>query len=85
MPKRHSNKLNGKNGSKMHTLNTDGPKKNGTKITWYNASDQIQAALACLEKDTETGLKTLKTKIEAMGQEAREVGAAAKATTKREP
>jgi hypothetical protein len=59
-------------------------KKSKPKVTWANASDQIQIALACLERDTETGLKTLKSKIEAVGREARAVGEAAKASSKRE-
>ena len=68
-------------GTKMGT--GEHPKAR-VKVTWANASDQIQVALACLERDTESGLSTLRTKIENMAKEAKAVGEAAKATSKRE-
>ena len=84
MPKRHAKRHDASgNGAKMdHIAKVERP---GTRVTWANVSDQIQAALACLEADTEAGLLRLKSRIEAVGREATEVGLAAKATTKREP
>ena len=59
-------------------------KKNGkSKITWANASDQIQLALARLEDDTDAGITSIRSKLEVVEEEAKAVGVAAKAAAKR--
>ncbi len=73
------------NGTKVNgqEVAKNGKKNGKPKVTWANASDQIQIALARLEQDTEMGLTVLKAKTEAMEAEAKAVGIVVREAMKR--